>query len=296
MKNYVITGSIGHISKPIAEHLIEAGKNVTIITSDPNKVSQIEALGAKALTGSLEDSQFVKDAFKNADVVYTMIPPLMNTNDLRGTQLTIASNYAESIRENKIPYVVTLSSIGAHMVNGCGPVDSLSAYEKMLDHIQGLNVRHLRPSYFFYNLFNQISLIKNMGIAGGNFGNNALKLPLVHTNDIAAAATEELLHLNFQGSSFRYVVSDFRSTEEIVQVLSKAIGKKFSWVEFTDDQQKEGLLKAGLSSSHADAFTEMGVAMRTGKMFEDLYKHQPSLSPAKLENFASEFSLAYNAF
>ena len=128
MKNYVITGSIGHISKPIAEHLIEASKNVTIITSDTNKVSQIEALGAKTLTGSLEDSQFVKDAFKNVDVVYTMIPPLMNTNDLRGTQLKIASNYAESIRENKIPYVVTLSSIGAHMGNGCGPVDALSAY------------------------------------------------------------------------------------------------------------------------------------------------------------------------
>ncbi|GAL86098.1 NmrA family protein [Sporocytophaga myxococcoides] len=296
MKNYVITGSIGHISKPIAEHLIEAGKNVTIITSDVNKVNQIEALGAEALIGSLEDSQFVQDAFKNAEVVYTMIPPLMNTNDLRGTQLKIASNYAESIRANKIPYVVTLSSIGAHMGNGCGPVDSLSAYEKMLDQIPGLNVKHLRPSYFFYNLFNQIGLIKNMGIAGGNFGNSNLRLPLVHTNDIAAAATEELLYLNFQGSSFRYVVSDFRTTEEIVQVLSKAIGKKFSWVEFTDDQQKEGLLNAGLSVSHADAFTEMGIAMRTGKMFEDLYKHHPTLSPAKLENFASEFSLAYNAF
>ncbi len=296
MKNYVITGSIGHISKPIAENLIEAGKNVTIITSDPNKVSQIEALGAKALTGSLEDSQFVRNAFKNAEVVYTMIPPLMNTNDLKGSQLKIASNYAASIRENKIPYVVTLSSVGAHLEKGCGPIDSLSAYEKMMDQIPGLNVRHLRPSYFFYNLFNQIELIKNMGIAGGNYGNNGLKVPLVHTNDIAAAATEEMLHLNFQGSSFRYIVSDFRTTEEIVQVLSKAIGKKISWVEFTDEQQKEGILQAGLSASHADAYTEMGIAMRSGKMFEDLYKHQPTLSPAKLENFATEFSLAYNAF
>jgi len=134
-----------------------------------------------------------------------------------------------------------------------------------------------------------------MGIAGGNFGNSDTKLPLVHTNDIASVATDELLHLNFQGSSFRYIVSDFRTTEEIVKVLSKAIGKEFAWVEFTDDQQKEGLLSAGLSASHADAFTEMGIAVRTGKMFEDLYKHQPILSPTKLENFASEFTLAYNS-
>ncbi|MBO9703379.1 MAG: NmrA family NAD(P)-binding protein [Sporocytophaga sp.] len=295
MKNYVITGSIGHISKPIAENLIKAGKNVTIITSDANKIKQIEALGAKALTGSLEDAEFVKDAFKKADVVYTMIPPLMNTSDLRGSQLKIATNYAASIRVNKIPYVVTLSSIGAHLGNGCGPVDSLAAYEKMLNKIPALNVKHLRPSYFFYNLFNQIDLIKNMGIAGGNFGNSDAKLPLVHTNDIAATAIDELLHLNFNGSSFRYIVSDFRTTEEIVQVLGKAIGKDFSWVEFTDEQQKEGLLNAGLSASHADAFTEMGIAVRTGKMFEDLYNHQPSLSPTKLENFANEFTLAYNS-
>lgn len=295
MKNYVITGSIGHISKPIAENLIKAGKNVTIITSDANKINQIEALGAKALTGSLENTAFVKEAFKNADVVYTMIPPLMNTNDLRGTQLKIASNYAESIRANKTPYVVTLSSIGVHLGNGCGPVDALAAYEKMLDQIPGLNVKHLRPSYFFYNLFNQIGLIKTLGFAGGNFGNNDYKLPLVHTNDIASAATEELVNLTFKGSSFRYIVSDFKSTKEITDVLGKAIGKDFSWVEFTDDQQKEGLLNAGLSASHADAFTEMGIAVRTGKMFEDLYKHQPALSPTKLENFASEFTLAYNS-
>ena len=33
MKTYVITGSIGHISKPIIEELVKAGKNVRVVTS-----------------------------------------------------------------------------------------------------------------------------------------------------------------------------------------------------------------------------------------------------------------------
>ena len=40
---YVITGSLGNISKPVSEKLIAAGHNVTIITSNQDKVKAISA-------------------------------------------------------------------------------------------------------------------------------------------------------------------------------------------------------------------------------------------------------------
>ena len=51
MKTYVITGSIGHISKPIIEGLLRAGNEVRVITSNNDRVTEIETLGAKALVG-----------------------------------------------------------------------------------------------------------------------------------------------------------------------------------------------------------------------------------------------------
>ena len=42
MNKYVITGSIGHISKPLVEGLIKAGKDVTVITSNNDRVKEIE--------------------------------------------------------------------------------------------------------------------------------------------------------------------------------------------------------------------------------------------------------------
>ena len=73
--NYVLTGSIGHISKPLAQTLIAAGHQVKIVTSKTDRVAEIEKLGATAAVGSVEDQAFVNSAFAGAVAVYLMIPP-----------------------------------------------------------------------------------------------------------------------------------------------------------------------------------------------------------------------------
>jgi uncharacterized protein YbjT (DUF2867 family) len=294
MSKYIITGSIGHISKPVIEGLVKAKQEVSVITSNADRVKEIEALGAKALVGQVQDLPFLKSAFKGADAVYTMIPPIWQTSNWRESQNEVARNYAEAIEVNKIRYVVNLSSIGADVGQGVGPVDGLFDFEQLLNKIPGLNVKHLRPSFFFYNFLNQVGLAKQAGILGGNYGTRE-KLFLVHTNDIAAAALEELLKLSFTGNSVRYIVGDERSGQEIAEVLGNAIGKSLNWVEFTDEQQKQGLLQAGLSDTHAQGYTDMGVALRTGKMQADARKNKVQLQGIKLENFAEEFAAAYTA-
>lgn len=294
MKKYVITGSVGHISRPVVEGLVKAGKTVDVITSSNERVKEIEKLGAKAMVGSVEDASFVTGAFKNADVVYTMIPPIWQTSNWRASQDEVARNYANAIRENGVKYVVNLSSIGAHVGSGVGPVDGVAFLERLLNDIPGLNVRHLRPSFFYYNFMSQIGLIKSAGIMGGNYGSGE-KLFLVHTNDIAKAALEELLNLNFNGSSVRYIIGDERSGKEIAAVLGKAIGKDLNWVEFTDEQQKQGLLQAGLPETHAENYTIMGKALREGVMQADAVKLNPAFAATRLEDFAKEFAEAYRA-
>ena len=294
MKTYVITGSIGHISKPIIEGLVKAGNTVRVITSNSERTADIEKLGAKALVGKVQDAVFITNAFKGADVVYTMIPPIWQTNNWRASQNEVAKVYTDAIKANNIKHVVNLSSIGAHVGNGVGPVDGVHDLEQLLNAIPGLNVKHLRPSFFFYNFFAQIGLIKQAGIMGANYGDGE-KVFLVHTRDIAAVALEELLNLTFTGNSVRYIISDERSGKEIAEVLGKAINKNLNWAVFTDEQQKQGMLQAGLSETHAEGYTTMGKALREGIMQQDARKNKPALSSTKLEDFAVEFAAAFNA-
>lgn len=294
MKKYLITGSLGNISKPIIEGLIKAGHSVSVITGSAERVKDIEKLGAKPLVGSLTDATFLKSAFQTIDVVYTMIPPIWQTTNWRKSQNEIAQNYFQALKASNVKHVVNLSSIGADVGNGVGPVDGLYDFEQLLNKLENISVKHLRPSFFFYNLMAQIGLIKQAGIMGANYGADE-KLFLVHTKDIAAAALEELLKLNFAGKSVRYVIGDERSGQEIANVLGKAISKPLNWAVFTDDQQKAGMLQAGLSEVHAASYTQMGVALRDGSMQKDARKNLPPFSSTKLEDFAKEFAGAFTA-
>ena len=54
----IITGSLGHISKPLTEALVQKGHTVTVISSKPERKKEIEALGAVAAIGTMEDTDF----------------------------------------------------------------------------------------------------------------------------------------------------------------------------------------------------------------------------------------------
>lgn len=294
---YVITGSLGHISKPIAQSLVKAGHEVVVITSSKDRVKDIESLGAKAAVGSLEDSNVVNEAFTGATAVYLMIPPNFAVTDWRGYQNKIGNVFVEAIKKNGIKFAVLLSSIGAHLGEGSGPIDGLYDLEKALTTVDGLNVKNLRPSYFYYNFFAQIPMIKTANIMGGNFGSTDEKMVLTDTGDIADAAVEELLSLDFKGHSVRYISSDERHPNEIASVLGTAIGNPgLPWVSFTDEQTLNGMLQAGLSSAIANGYTTMGKAIRDGKLQEDYWKNKPSKSgKVKLEDFARIFAAAYQS-
>lgn len=294
--NYVITGSLGHISKPLAEKLLNAGHHVTIISSKESNKAAIEKLGAKAAIGSVEDVSFLKKAFAGADAVYSMVPPHFGATNWKEWIGQIGKNYAQAIKATNIKYVVNLSSIGADLPDGCGPVSGLHKAEQALNSLTGVNVKHLRPSYFFDNLLSNIGLVKNMQIMGGNFGGTDYKLVLTDTNDIAEAAFEELSALQFKGHSVRYIASDERTTDEISKTIGATIGKPtLPWVVFTDEQSKEGMLQAGLPEEVAKNYTEMGVALQSGIMQSDYWKNRPSkFGKVKLEDFAQKFAAAYS--
>ncbi|MDB5006299.1 MAG: hypothetical protein JWP45_692 [Mucilaginibacter sp.] len=289
---YVITGSTGHISKPLSEQLIKAGHDVTIISSNDDKVKQIEDLGATASIGSVEDVAFLTKTFAGTDAVYTMVPPKWDAKDWKEYIHSIGKNYAAAIKASGVKKVVNLSSVGAHMPKGCGPVSGLYFVEQELNTLEGVDVRHLRPAYFYYNLLGNIGMIKHMGIIGGNYGD--VTIPIVHPHDIAAVAAEELLKLDFKGKSIRYIAGDECNTSEIAKVLGSAIGKPdLQWVKFKDEDALSGILQAGLPQDVAENYVEMGTAIASGEMTIDYYKHRPALSPVKLEDFAKEFAAAY---
>lgn len=294
---YVITGGAGNISKPLALQLLQAGHEVTVIGRNAANLTTLTEAGAIAAIGSVEDKDFLTTTFTGADAVYTMVPPVHAVSNWKGYIAGIGENYAAAIQAAGVKHVVNLSSIGAHMEDGCGPVTGLYRVEQIFNKLSTVNIRHLRAAYFYPNLLANIGMIKGMGIIGGNYSVAESEFPIVAPVDIAAVAAEELLNKSFSGHSVRYIASDEVSTDEIASVLGAAIGKPdLSWVTFTDEQALGGMLQAGLPEEIAKNYVEMNTAIRTGDMFADYFKNKPvAFGKIKLADFAAQFAQAYQA-
>jgi uncharacterized protein YbjT (DUF2867 family) len=288
-------GSLGNVSKPLVRMLIEAGHEVTVITSNPDRGDAIGALGATAAVGSVTDPGFLTQAFKGADAVYTMTPPAMGSEHIIENIANAGQAYAQAIKAAGIKRVVMLSSIGAHAPEGTGPVKAVHQVEQIFQQLSGVNLTMLRAGFFYYNFFRDIPMIRNMNIIGNNY-NGDVRLALAHPGDIAAALAGELQNKG-NGIDVKYLVSDVSTGNEVAAILGQAIGKpELPWVEVPDEQLKQGMLSAGLPSELAELLTELGQGIRAGIVTEHFFATGAGVTgQVKLEQFAEEFKAGYFA-
>ncbi|MGZ3762159.1 MAG: NmrA family NAD(P)-binding protein [Mucilaginibacter sp.] len=289
----ILTGSLGNISKPLAKELIAKNHDVTIISSKVEKRQEIEALGAKAAIGSVEDATFLKEAFAGAEAVYGMNPPNFGATDMIGYYRNVANAYAEAIKSAGVKHLVYLSSYGADLEKGTGIIVGSHQAEGILNELEDVAVTCLRPGYFYYNLYNFLAMIKEQGIIGTNFGGDD-KLVMVSPLDIASAAAEELTGTDPQ-SKVRYIASDEYTCSEVAKLIGQAIGKPdLQWLTFTNEQVKHFMLAQGMSPVITDLLVELGAAIHTGLLRSDYEKHKPTLGKTKLPAFIKEFAAVYD--
>ena len=290
----VLAGSLGNISKPLAQALLQKGHKVVIISSNINKQSEIEALNAIAAIGSVEDANFLATTFTGVDVVYTMIPPNFAAPDPIAYYEIVANSYAEAIKKSGVKRVVNLSSWGAHLSNGTGLIVGSHRVEEIFKSLEGVIVAFIRPSSFYNNLYHYIDMIKNAGIIGANFGGDD-KLVMVSTKDIADAIAEEI-EQSSGSNKVRYVASDERTCNEIATILGAAIGMPdLKWLTFTDDQVKDAMVKNGVPALMANKLVELNAAIHSGLIRKDYDINPPlTLGKVKLEEFAKEFAMVFN--
>ena len=289
----VVTGSLGNISMPLAQQLVAKGHDVTVISSKNGKQQQIEALGAKAAIGAVEDVAFLKQAFAGADAVYGMTPPDFGATDMIAYYRNVAMAYAAAVKAAGVKHIVYLSSLGADLEKGTGIIVGSHQAEGILNALEGVAVTSLRPGYFYYNLYNFLGMIKEQGVIGTNFGGDD-KLVMVSPADIADAAAQELINADPQ-SKVRYIASDEYTCTQVATLIGKAIGKPdLQWLTFTDEQVKDFMLAQGRPKVVTDLLVELGAAIHTGLLRSDYEKHRPAQGTRKLPEFLKEFAVAYH--
>jgi len=286
----IITGSLGNISKPLTEELVQKGHSVTVISSNRERQKDIKALGATAAIGSLEDVDFLTKSFTGADAVYCMMPFNFKDPDLIAWFKKISNNYARSIQKAGIKRAIVLSGWAAGVIN------SYKDIENIFNELSDASVTHIRPGYFYSNFFDSIAVIKEKDLIAATFGVED-RIVFSAPADIADAIVDEITRPD-HSNKVRYVVSDEMTCNEAAKIIGTAIGKPdLKWVTITDKEMQRGLEMHGLSPKLASDIVEMQAPIHKGLMPQEFSRHKSEVvtGKVKLTDFAKEFAGVFNS-
>src|SRR5271156_2852295 len=290
---YVVLGASGNTGSIVADYLLSKGKKVRVVGRDAGRLQHFVRKGAEAFTADVSDALALTKAFKGVGAAYLMLPPIVS----RDEQERESDAIAKAVKDSGLPYAVHLSSYGAHVPEGTGPVTGLHTSEQKLNAIGGLNVLHVRAGYFMENNLAAIDMIRGMGIFGHVLLPD-LKLPMIATPDIGDYAAQRLLHLDFSGKQTRELLGERDlSMAEATAVIARGIGKpELRYEHLTYDQLRQALTQMGFSPKKAAEYIEMFTAVNTGVLAAQERRSPANSTPTSFEQFVQDvFAPAYHA-
>ena len=188
---YVVLGPTGHTGSVVAETLLTQGQSVTVVVRTPEKGAAWKAKGAEVAVASYQDRAAMTKVLAGAQGVYLLSPPNYAASAWLEEQRRILDLAAQAVRESGIAHVVFLSSEGAQLPEGTGPILAEREAEARLGAIMK-NVTFLRPAYFFENWEPVLGVAKEQGLLP-TFIPPDMKIPMVSTQDIGRIAAEQLM-------------------------------------------------------------------------------------------------------
>lgn len=263
----VVMGATGNVGKKLSRLLLEAGQRVRVVARRAEALKELARAGADPRPGDLSDAEFLRKALDGAQAAFTLIPPDPRAADFPARQDRIAASIAEALAATRPSHVVNLSSQGAHLSEGTGPIAGLHRMEKRLDALEGVNVLHLRATYFMENLLAGLTTAKAMGMFAASLDGD-LAFPMVATEDIARHAARRLTERDFEGKSVQDLLGQRDvSMNEVAAILRRELGiQELEYVRFSEEEYLRALMSWGISPSVAQGFVEMERAINGGLM------------------------------
>jgi uncharacterized protein YbjT (DUF2867 family) len=289
---YVMLGGSGNTGSIIANSLLSKGRKVRVVGRDLGRLQRFLRKGAEAFMADVSDAAALTKAFGGARAAYLMLPPITS----REEQERQSDAIAKAVKDSGLRYAVHLSSYGAHVPEGTGPVTGLHSSEQKLNAISDLNVLHLRAAYFMENHLTAIDMIHGMGMFGHALLPD-LKLPMIATRDVGDYAAQRLLDLDFSGKQTRELLGERDlSMTEATAVIARGIGKPdLHYEQFPYDQVQQVLVQMGIPPKKAAVYIEMFQAINAGILAAQEPRSPENSTATSFEKFVQDvFAVAYH--
>lgn len=258
---FVVAGVTGNTGSVVARRLVAAGHQVRGLTRQAN--AQVPD-GVEPIVAALDDADALRRAFEGAEGAYLLCPPDLADPDPIGLYERTATAGATAARAAGLRRLVLLSSQGAQLSAGTGPVRGLYEAERILSDA-ALDVVMLRPAFFMDNWRGMVAPARDDGGLPTFLADLDAPMATVSTRDIgetaAALLTEEspLRVVELSGPA-TYSVND------VARTFGTALGRDVHAVQPPREAWEDVLVGNGVGPAYAALLAEMYDALNSGGM------------------------------
>ena len=252
---FTIAGVTGRVGSVVAAELLEAGSEVTVLARDESKAAHWAERGATIRRADLSDRAGLTAALDGSEGLFTLLPFDPTGIDQDGHQHRLIDAIAGAVSDARVPHVAMLSSVGADLPDGTGPIRWLHDLEQRL-RATGTVLTAVRSSHFQEKLAELLGAVHGAGVYPV-FRNTAdVPIPMVATRDVGAVLARALL-ARPKTSEVIDVVGPAYTEREVAERVAAVLGRQVEVVTVPQPGWAGSLIEAGLSPAAAELIAEM---------------------------------------
>jgi uncharacterized protein YbjT (DUF2867 family) len=252
---YAIAGVTGHTGTVVADSLLVKGQSIRVIVRDEHKGASWQGRGAEVAVASLDDDAALARALSGANGAYVLLPPDATTTDFFGSRARMIEAIGRAAINAGLPHLVFLSSIGAHVPEGHGPIRAPYLAERSFEQL-GMATTFVRAAYFLENYGAALPAATGNGVLP-SFLPADFSHAVVTTTDIGRTAAQALL----DGPRGRRIIELSGPTDvtpaDVAATLAELLGRSVKVIEAPLDAIVPTFVSFGMSQHMAEIYREM---------------------------------------
>lgn len=254
---FVVAGVTGNTGKVVAATLLAAGRKLRLVVRNADKARAWAERGAELFEANLDDPARMTEALRGAEGAYLLSPPDPTALDFLAERRSYVDRMAQAVERARPGHVVFLSSIGAQLPEGTGPILSVHHAEQVLPR-SGVPITFIRASYFVENWAGALGVVKSDGVLPTFIAHDQV-FPMVATHDIGVVSANALLDGPKGATRLIELAGPVdASPDDVASALSRVLGRTIRAAE------------APLSAV-VPTFTSFGMSPNAAQLYQDMY-------------------------
>ena len=286
-RSLLIIGAAGQTGRHTVESLLERGHRVrALVHRSDERSERLAGLGAEVVEGDVLALDDVARATEGIDALYLTYP-------IRTGLLEATANVAQAAEENGVGAIVNMSQISARRNTASTAARQHWVAERLLDR-SPVAVTHLRPTFFAEWLVNMWD------------GSGELRLPFADARHAPIAAVDQARVIAailddpapHAGKIYPLYGAVELDHHEIAAEMTKALGRRVTYVPIELDEFEQILLKRGAPPHMIQHLLAVAVDYRDGVFsgMNDLVEQITGTAPLDVAGFIDRYRSFYEDY